>query len=80
VTPRRALIDENMPHKLRQALSTFDTVSVRYMGWAGLKNGDLLAAAESAGLDVFVTGDKTVQFGAAAYRAIAADEAPSLVP
>jgi hypothetical protein len=27
-----------------------------------LKNGDLLEAAEQAGFDVFITGDKTVQF------------------
>jgi hypothetical protein len=32
------------------------------MGWAGLKNGELLTVAEKAGFDVFITGDKTVQF------------------
>ena len=55
-------MDENMPHDLRHALGKFDTVTVQYMGWAGLKNGELLNTAEAAGLDVFVTGDKTVQF------------------
>jgi len=29
------------------------------MGWAGLKNGQLLNAAEAAGMDV-VTGDRTL--------------------
>jgi hypothetical protein len=32
--------------------------TVQYMGWAGLKNGELLGTAETAGFDVFVTGDK----------------------
>ncbi len=30
------------------------------MGWAGLKNGELLQAAENVGFDVFVTGDQTL--------------------
>lgn len=51
-----------MPHDLRQALSSFDPVTVQYMGCGGLQNGELLTVAESAGFDVFVTGDKTVQF------------------
>ena len=37
-------------------------MTVRYMGWVGLKNGDLLKAAEAEAFDVLVTGDKTVQF------------------
>lgn len=51
-----------MPHKLRQALSNLAPVTVQYMGWAGLKNGELLDEAESAGFDVVVTGDKTVEY------------------
>jgi len=33
-----------------------------YMGWGGLKNGELLKAAEDAGIDVFVTGDQALQY------------------
>ncbi|MGA3241791.1 MAG: hypothetical protein ABSG03_36480 [Bryobacteraceae bacterium] len=58
----RVLLDENIPKALRKALGGFDVSTVQYMGWAGLKNGELLSAAEAAGFDVFVTGDKTVQF------------------
>jgi hypothetical protein len=58
----RVLLDENMAHALRLALSQFDPATVRYMGWAGLKNGDLLAAAEAAGFDVLLTGDKAMAF------------------
>jgi hypothetical protein len=47
-----------MPHKLRHALAEFDTATVQYMGLGGLKNGELLSAAEVAGFDVLITGDK----------------------
>ncbi len=30
------------------------------MGWAGLKNGELLQAAENDAFDVFLTGDQTL--------------------
>jgi hypothetical protein len=41
---------------LRLALSSqFEAMTVQYMGWAGLKNGELLTAAEAAGFDVLVT-------------------------
>jgi len=33
-----------------------------YMGFGGLKNGELLSAAEVAGFEVIVTGDKTLEY------------------
>ena len=41
-------------------VSLDDVATVTYMGWAGLKNGELLQAAENDGFDVFVTGDQTL--------------------
>jgi len=32
------------------------------MGWDGLKNGELLRAAEEKGISVLVTGDKTLRY------------------
>lgn len=32
------------------------------MGWAGLKNGELLRTAEANGVEVFVTGDKNISY------------------
>jgi hypothetical protein len=58
----KVLCDENMPHKLRHSLEEFDTCTVQYIGFAGLKNGELLNATEAAGFDVFVTGDKTLEY------------------
>jgi hypothetical protein len=50
----KVLLDENLPQDLRRALSALDPVTVRYNGWAGLKNGELLATAEAAGFEVLV--------------------------
>jgi hypothetical protein len=58
----RCLLDENLPHKLRSGLSEFDPVTVQYAGFSGLKNGELLKAAEASGFDVLVTGDKTLEY------------------
>jgi hypothetical protein len=56
----RVLLDENLDHALRKLLGPHDVVTVTYMGWAGLKNGELLQAAEANGFDVFLTGDQTL--------------------
>ena len=54
----RVLLDESIPEKLRRAFSaSFEVETVRYQGWSGLKNGELLRAAE-ADFDVLVTVDK----------------------
>jgi hypothetical protein len=54
----KVLLDEDLPHKLRMAISNHDVSTVAYVGWSGLKNGQLLKATEDAGFEVFVTADK----------------------
>ena len=39
-----------------------DCQTVRYAGLAGLKNGDLLTAAESAEFDAFLTLDQGIEY------------------
>jgi hypothetical protein len=39
-----------------------EVFTVRYMGWGGLKNGALIAAAEESGMEVFVTGDHNLSY------------------
>jgi hypothetical protein len=56
----KVLLDENLDHALRQLLGLHEVVTVAYMGWAGLKNGELLRAAEENGVDVLLTGDGTL--------------------
>jgi hypothetical protein len=58
----RALLDENLPHLLRKNLGDHEVFTVRYMGWAGLKNGELLKTAEENGIEVFITGDQTLSY------------------
>ncbi|MBV9300591.1 MAG: hypothetical protein JOY62_00855 [Acidobacteriaceae bacterium] len=58
----KVLLDENLPHDLRFFLRHHETFTAVFMGWAGLNNGKLLAAAEEAGFDVLVTGDRTLQY------------------
>jgi hypothetical protein len=40
------------------AIPNHDVSTVAYLGWKGLKNGELLRAALDAGFEVFVTADK----------------------
>lgn len=56
----RVLLDENMPHTLRHHLHGHETTTAAYAGFAGLKNGKLLDAAENAAFEVLVSGDQTV--------------------
>lgn len=58
----KVLLDENLDHSLRLPLGHHDVVTVAYMGWAGLKNGELLRTAEKHGIDVLLTGDSTLNY------------------
>ena len=58
----KILLDEQLPHRLRKHLPPHDVFTVDYMGWSGLKNGELLSIAEAEGFEVFVTGDKNLPF------------------
>jgi hypothetical protein len=58
----KVLLDENLPHGLRASLRGHDVSTVAYLGWAGVKNGDLLLMAEKAGFDVLVTGDRNLAY------------------
>jgi hypothetical protein len=53
----RVLLDENLDHGLRRLLAPHEVVTVSYKGWSGLKNGELLRAAEADEIDVLITGD-----------------------
>ena len=57
----RILLDENLDWRLRRELSGHVVDSVPLIGWAGLKNGELLALA-NAQYDVFITMDANLSF------------------
>jgi hypothetical protein len=56
----RLLLDECVDERLRLLFSGHDCHSARYAGLAGLKNGELLLAAEAAGFEVIVTVDQNI--------------------
>ena len=58
----RVLFDHNVPHKLRRFLTAYDVQTAEEMGWAELKNGELLSIAQQTGYDVLLTGDKNLQY------------------
>ena len=57
----RVLIDECLDWRLARGLPGHTVTSVQRMGWAGVKNGRLLALAEQQ-FDVLITGDRNVSF------------------
>jgi predicted nuclease of predicted toxin-antitoxin system len=58
----RVLLDEQLPRQLAPLLTGHNVRTVQQQLWAGLKNGQLLDAAEAAGFTVLVTGDRNLQF------------------
>ena len=57
----KLLLDECVDQRLRLSFAEHDCQSARFAGLAGLKNGELLDAAEAAGFDVLVTVDQNIQ-------------------
>lgn len=57
----RILLDECTPRVLKHRLRGHDVTTVQEMGWAGLKNGNLLTAADGQ-FDLFMTTDKNLRF------------------
>lgn len=58
----RILVDESLPQELASELEIEGTRTVAELGWSGLKNGDLLRRADSAGFNVFLTADQNLPY------------------
>ncbi len=54
----RVLFDNGTPRGVAAALLAHTVEEARSHGWDGLRNGELLDAAEAAGFDVLVTTDR----------------------
>ncbi len=57
----KILLDECIDRKLAREFSGYQVKTVPQMGWAGVKNGQLLSLAE-AEFDVFITVDRNLSF------------------
>ena len=58
----RVLLDHNMPVKLRVLLPGHDVFTARQMGWAELRNGELLRNGEDAGFELMLTADQNLAY------------------
>jgi hypothetical protein len=56
------LFDHSVPAPLSPYLTGHTVTEARVRGWDTLTNGDLLAEAERAGFDVFLTADKNIRY------------------
>jgi predicted nuclease of predicted toxin-antitoxin system len=57
----RILIDECLPHQIRGCLTGHDSQTVKYAGYGGYENGELLKIAEIE-YDLFITSDKNLRY------------------
>jgi predicted nuclease of predicted toxin-antitoxin system len=58
----RLLLDEHLPVGLKEMLNPHQVFSVKDMGWAGKKNGELMKLIAQNEFDVFLTADKNLPF------------------
>ncbi len=58
----KALLDENLPAKLKFRLQNVCTIyTVNDKAWSSLENGDLIEVMQKAGFDYLITSDKNLQ-------------------
>jgi hypothetical protein len=60
--PTRILLDQNTPLGLRRALTDYEVIPARAMGWAMIENGALIRAAEEAGFAILITCDRNIRY------------------
>lgn len=58
----RVLFDQATPLPLRQYLKGHNVSTAARQGWAELRNGHLLQAAEDGGFEVLVTTDQNMRY------------------
>lgn len=56
----KIILDECVPSIVKRGLPGRDIVTVQELGWAGIKNGELLRRV-AVEFDVFITSDKNLQ-------------------
>lgn len=84
----KILLDNCVPRPFERQLVGHEVVHCSRLGWEGLVNGKLLAAAEAAGFLVMVTVDRNMQFQqnmagrdiAVIYLRAPKNDLPSLIP
>lgn len=57
----KLLLDECLPIRLRTHITGHDVYTVSYMGWIGIRNGNLLALAAADGFEAILTTDQGME-------------------
>jgi hypothetical protein len=57
----KILLDESVPRLLKLRLPHLDISTVQELGWAGVRNGELLRRAEEQ-FDIFVKADQNLRY------------------
>jgi hypothetical protein len=57
----KLLLDECVDQHLRSHITGHDVFTVGFMGWAGVKNGELLGRAAAADFDAMLTTDHSIR-------------------
>ena len=58
----KVLFDHGTPAPLRRELVGHEVTTAYEQGWSGLKNGELISAAEADKFEVLVTTDKNLRY------------------
>ena len=59
----KLLLDESIPRKLYSHFpASYEVSTVPQMGWAGTKNGKLLALAKGNGFQALITADRGLEY------------------
>ena len=58
----RLLLDEQVPRVFADEMPGHEVCTAQEMGWSGIENGDLLAAAAEAGFEALITLDRGIEF------------------
>jgi len=61
IVPMKLLLDECLPRRLENSFAEYEISTVPKMGWAGIKNGQLLRIAQTE-FDVLLTHDSSLQY------------------
>jgi hypothetical protein len=56
------LFDKNIPWGIQPHLTGHTVRTTDDEGWSGLENGDLLFAAEQAGIEIVLTADRRIRY------------------
>lgn len=58
---KKIILDENLPQPLRHELENHDVVTVGFMGWSGIQNGELIKLIDDQ-FDILITGDQNLRY------------------